>query len=78
MRRNLIEIGGNRALILSREMLEHLGVTDAVEVTLEDGRLVLSASSQASSGAPAPAQTFAEAAEDTLAQYDEALRRLSL
>ena len=76
MRRNLIEIGGNRALVLSRDMLEHLGVADAVDVAFEEGRIVLTPA--VPKDAPARTQSFTEAADETLAQYDEALRRLSL
>lgn len=76
MHRNLIEIGGNKALVLSRDMLEHLGVTDAVEVVFEEGRIIVTAA--VAKDTPAGAQTFEAAADETLTQYDEALRRLSL
>lgn len=41
MTRNLIRTGNSFALILTREMKDHLGVTDAVDVQIEEGRIVL-------------------------------------
>lgn len=41
MKRTLVRTGNSTALILTRDMKDHLGITDTVEVTLEEGRIVL-------------------------------------
>jgi antitoxin component of MazEF toxin-antitoxin module len=43
MVRRLQKIGTSRGVILTREMIEHLGVQDAIEINLEEGRIVLTA-----------------------------------
>jgi antitoxin component of MazEF toxin-antitoxin module len=53
MTRALHKIGNSRGLVLTRTMLDHLGVTDAVEITMEEGRIVL-APPQGTGTAPAP------------------------
>ncbi|MEA2553301.1 MAG: hypothetical protein QOJ65_1477 [Fimbriimonadaceae bacterium] len=41
MRRPLVKTGNSVALILSRDMREHLGVSDAVDVQFADGQIIL-------------------------------------
>jgi antitoxin component of MazEF toxin-antitoxin module len=41
MTRNLVRTGNSTALILSRDMKEHLGITDTVDVQIEEGRIIL-------------------------------------
>jgi hypothetical protein len=55
-------------------MLDHLGVTDAVEVTMEEGRIVITPPKGA---LPVRRQSFDEAAESTFSQYDTAMERLA-
>jgi len=38
---NLVRTGDGIALILTRDMKEHLGITDSVDVQIEEGRIVL-------------------------------------
>lgn len=73
MTRSLQKVGNSKGLVMTRTMLEHLGVTDAVEVLIEEGRIVITAPQ-----GPAPRrQSFEEAKEATFAQYDAAMRRLA-
>ena len=37
----LIKTGSSVSLVLTHDMKEHLGVTDAVDVVIEEGRIVL-------------------------------------
>lgn len=74
MTRSLQKIGNSKGLVMTRLMLEHLGVTDAVEVSMEQGRIVISAPQPP---APRRRQSFEEAKEATFAQYDDTLRRLA-
>jgi len=39
----LQKIGTSRGIILTRDMIDHLGISDAVEIEFEQGRLVLHA-----------------------------------
>jgi len=43
MVRSLQKIGTSKGIILTRDMMDHLGVTDAVEISMEAGRIVLTA-----------------------------------
>lgn len=73
MTRSLQKVGNSKGLVMTRTMLEHLGVTDAVEVLIEEGRIVITAPQ-----GPAPRrQNFEEAKDSTFAQYDGAMRRLA-
>ncbi|MEO7716804.1 MAG: AbrB/MazE/SpoVT family DNA-binding domain-containing protein [Capsulimonas sp.] len=73
MTRSLQKIGNSKGLILTRDMLQHLGVTDEVEIAFEAGRIVLTAPV---ASAPRRRETFEEAADAVFEQYDETLRRL--
>lgn len=37
----LVQTGDSVSLVLTRDMKEHLGVTDTVDVQMEDGRIIL-------------------------------------
>jgi hypothetical protein len=39
--RKLVQTGNSVSLILTRDMKEHLGITDTVDVQMEDGRIIL-------------------------------------
>lgn len=43
MVRSLQKIGTSKGIILTRDMMDHLGVTDSIEISLEAGRIVLTA-----------------------------------
>lgn len=74
MTRTIQKIGNSRGLVLSRDMLDHLEVTDAVEVTFEKGKIVLTKPA----GAPTRRrQSFEEAKKATIEQYHDALKELA-
>lgn len=74
MTRHLQKIGNSRGLVMTRLMLEHLGVTDEVEVLMEHDRIVITAPQGRT---PRRRQSFDEAKASTFAQYDEVMRRLA-
>ena len=74
MTRTLQRIGNSRGLVITRTMMDHLGVTDSVEVTMEEGRIVISPPKGVS---PRGRQSFKEAMESTFSQYDSAIARLA-
>jgi hypothetical protein len=41
VRKNLIQTGNSKALIMSKDMREHLGITDTVEVQFRKNTIVL-------------------------------------
>ena len=43
MIRQLQKIGNSKGVVLTRTMMDHLGVDKEVEVTMEDGRIILTA-----------------------------------
>jgi hypothetical protein len=55
-------------------MLDHLGATSAVDVQMEQGRIVITAASAAQ---PGRRQSFDEAKASTFAQCDDTLRQLA-
>lgn len=76
--RRIQRIGNSRGVILTTEMLEHLGVEDQVEVTFETGRLVLTAPSPEARLRPGPnRQSATEAMRATFAQYEDAMQQLA-
>lgn len=77
MLRNIQQFGDNKGIVLTRDMLEHLGVMETVDVSFEDGRIVLAAPREETTAVPLRKQSFREAADATLEQYDEALKRLA-
>lgn len=76
--RRIQKVGNSRGLILTSDMLAHLGVEDHVIVTYETGRLVLSAPAPDSKLAPGRnRQSKAEAMRATFEQYEDTLQRLA-
>jgi antitoxin component of MazEF toxin-antitoxin module len=73
MTRQLQKVGNSKGIVLTRLMLEHLGVTDEVEVLLEEGQIRITAPR----GRAPRRQHFEEAKEATFAQYDVAMQRLA-
>ncbi len=70
MIRQLSKIGNSKGLILPQFVQEYLGLSsDSVEMTLENGKVILSA--------PERKQSFDAALSSTLEQFDEALTNLS-
>lgn len=41
MIRKLVKTGNSTSLILTRDMKEHLGITDTVDVQIENGQIIL-------------------------------------
>ena len=58
-------------------MLDHLELTDAVEVTLEKGKIVLTKPRVQPAVAPARRQSFEDAKKATVEQYHNALKELA-
>lgn len=76
MIKQLQKIGNSKGVVLTRTMMEHLGIEgDEVEITLEEGCIILSV--PASSSVPRRRQTFQEAKDATFAQYGDALQQLA-
>ncbi len=75
MIKTLTRIGNSRGVILDRTMLDHIGVSEmgAVEISIEAGKIVISAPQAKSS----KRESFEEAVEWTIQNYDGALRRLA-
>ena len=73
MTRTLQKIGNSKGVVLTRAMLDHLGVTDEVEILMEQGQIRITAPQ----GHAPRRQGFKEAKEATFAQYDEAMQRLA-
>jgi antitoxin component of MazEF toxin-antitoxin module len=66
MIRTLVRTGNSTALILTRDMKDHLGITDTVEVIMEKDRIVLR-----------KPLTFDEAAERSDQKFANAYRELA-
>lgn len=73
MTRSLQKIGNSKGVVLTRAMLDHLGVTDEVELLIEEGQIRITAPH----GRAPHRQSFEEARAATFAQYDDALKRLA-
>jgi antitoxin component of MazEF toxin-antitoxin module len=70
MTRQLTKSGNSIALVLSKDMRDHLGLEDnVIEVFFEKGSIVLRA--------PKTVLSVKEAVHETLQKYDEAYRNLS-
>jgi antitoxin component of MazEF toxin-antitoxin module len=66
MLKPLTKTGNSLSLCITKEMREHLGVTDQVEVEFRKGSIVLK-----------KPMTVQEAAAHTRKRYDQALRNLA-
>jgi antitoxin component of MazEF toxin-antitoxin module len=76
--RTLQKIGNSRGVVLTKDMLAHLGVEDRVEIAFEKGQIILTAPSSSSRLTPGRNRQSFEAAKDaTFAQYGPALQRLA-
>lgn len=76
--RRIQKLGNSRGVILTNEMLAHLGVEDQVVITYETGRIVLTAPDSGSRLVPGRnRQSKADAMRSTFAQYEETLQRLA-
>lgn len=76
--RRIQKIGNSRGVILTGDMLAHLGVEDQVAITFEAGRIVLSAPPPGTRLAPGRnRQSKADAVRSTFTQYEGALQRLA-
>lgn len=73
MIRTLQKIGNSKGVVLTRAMLDHLGVTDEVEILMEHGQIRITAPQ----GRVPRRQSFEEAKEATFAQYEGAMQRLA-
>ena len=73
MTRLLQKIGNSKGVVLTRARLNHLGVTDKVEVLIEHGQIRITAPQ----GRAPRRQSFEEAKAATFVQYDEAMQRLA-
>lgn len=70
MIRQTVKSGNSTALILSKDMRDHLGLTDnQIEVTFERGCIVLRN--------PQADPNVESAVRETLAKYDKAFRNLA-
>jgi len=77
MLRNLQKFGNSRGIILTSDMLDHLGVETSVDITLEAGKIVITAPAAGAVVSRRRRQSFREAADATLKQYDIALENLA-
>lgn len=76
--RRIQKIGNSKGLILTAEMLAHLGVEDQVTVTYEANRIVLSAPTPGAKLMPGRnRQSREDAMRSTFSQYEEAMQRLA-
>jgi len=66
MTRKLVKTGNSSALILTKDMREHLGVNDTVEVQFKEGEIILK-----------KPLTFEQAAKKTQERYPKTYERLS-
>lgn len=76
--RNVQRIGNSRGLILTSE-LRALGIDEAAEVSMTEDTILIRRANVAASTRPRIArnrQTFEDATEATLSQYETALARL--
>lgn len=74
MTKTLEKLGQDKTLVLTPEMLTHLGASDEVEVTLEDGKIVITAPRNTSHRA---GKTFEDAMESTFERYPQTMRDLA-
>ena len=76
--RRIQKIGNSKGIILTAEMLAHLGVEDQVTVTFETDRIALSAPAPGAKLSPGRRrQSNEDAMASTLSQYEGALQRLA-
>lgn len=78
MRASIVRIGNSRGLRIPKPLLEACGIGDAVDLSVEEGRLIVQAARQVREGWAKASQAMAERSEDVLldpetpAAFDEA------
>lgn len=78
MRASIVRIGNSRGVRIPKTLLETCGIRDAVDLSVEEGRLILCPVRRVREGWAEAAQTMAERGEDrllapdTLTAFDEA------
>lgn len=77
MLRNLQKHGNSRAIILTQDMLSHLGAQEVIDIAFEAGKLVITAPERGTIAPRRRRQSFREATEATMNQYDTALANLA-
>ncbi len=66
MRANIVRIGNSRGLRIPKALLDACGIRDAVDVSLQEGRLVVQPVRGVREGWVEAARTMAERGEDEL------------
>jgi len=66
MKTHLIRIGNSRGVRLPKPLIEEAGLTDAVEIRVRDGTIVIAGVARARSGWAEAAQRMRERGEDGL------------
>jgi len=66
MRTHLIRVGNSRGVRLPKTLIEEAGLTDAVEIRVRDGTIVIAGVARARSGWAEAAQRMRERDEDDL------------
>jgi antitoxin MazE len=66
MRANIVRIGNSRGLRIPKTLLEQCGIRDAVELSVEDGRLTVRPVHAVREGWAEAARAMAERGEDRL------------
>jgi len=76
LQRTIHKIGNSKGILLSRDMLDHLGVDETVEISIEPGKIILTAPTSVSVK-PGRRQSVREAIDATVAQYGPAMQQLA-
>ena len=66
MKRQLVKTGNSLALVLTRDMREHLGLSDSVDVQFTEGQIILR-----------KPMTIEEASDRSDKKFSEAYKRLA-
>ena len=66
MRANIVRIGNSRGLRIPKALLAECGIRDVVEVSVQEGRLIVQPVRRAREGWMEPARAMAERGEDQL------------
>lgn len=66
MRASIVRIGNSRGLRIPKVLLDECGIGDAVDLVVEDGRLVVTAARSAREGWAESARAMAERGDDRL------------
>ena len=66
MRASIVRIGNSRGLRIPKALLDQCGIGDAVDLTVEDGRLVLRPLRRVREGWSEAAATMAERGDDQM------------